>query len=226
MIRFYFNLSPNPMKVALFLEESGLPYEPVPIDTRKGEQFTAQFVAINPNSKVPAIVDDGISVFDSNAILLYLAEKTGRFLPAPGQAQRAELLSWMMFVASGVGPYSGQAVHFARYAPERIDYALERYLFEARRHYGVLDAHLQTRRWLLGEQYTIADMAAWGWSRLVPVILGEGVWASLPHLKRWIDRVNDRPAVAGVERLRQRFTFKTEMDAEARSYMFRHMKPA
>ena len=116
MIKFYFNLSPNPMKVAMLLEELGVSYEPVPVDPRKGEQFASDYLAINPNAKVPAIIDDGATVFDSNAILLYLAEKTGRFLPAP--EQRGELLSWLMFVATGVGPYSGQAVHFRHFAPE------------------------------------------------------------------------------------------------------------
>src|SRR4051794_29878111 len=101
MLKFYFNLSPNPMKVALFLEEAGLPYEPVPVDTRKGEQFDPAYLAINPNGKVPAIVDGNVTVFDSNAILLYLAEKTGRFLPEHAPADRGELLSWLMFVATG-----------------------------------------------------------------------------------------------------------------------------
>jgi len=112
MLTFYFNASPNPAKVALFLEESGLPYEAIPIDTRTGEQFSAEFAALNPNSKVPVIVDDGVRVFDSSAILLYLSEKTGRFLAGDSAHARGELLSWLMFVASGIGPYSGQAVHF------------------------------------------------------------------------------------------------------------------
>ena len=112
MLKFYFNGAPNPNKVALFLEESGLPYELVPVDTRKGDQFKPEFLKVNPNGKVPAIDDDGVFVFDSNAILLYLAEKTGKFLPPNTPANRAQLLSWLMFVASGVGPYSGQAVHF------------------------------------------------------------------------------------------------------------------
>ena len=105
MLKFYFNLSPNPMKVALFLEEAELAYEAVPVDTRQGKQFDPAYVAINPNAKVPAIVDGDVTVFDSNAILLYLAEKTGRFLPAP--SARGELLSWLMFVATGIGPFSG-----------------------------------------------------------------------------------------------------------------------
>src|SRR4051794_381602 len=128
MLKFYFNLSPNPMKVALFLEETGLPYEPIPVDTRQGQQFDPAFLAVNPNAKVPAIVDGDVTVFDSNAILLYLAEKTGKFLPKP--AARGELLSWLMFVATGVGPFSGQAVHFRHFSPEKIAYAHNRYQFE------------------------------------------------------------------------------------------------
>ena len=125
MIKFYYSGAPNPMKVALMLEETGLPYEPVPVDTRKGEQHKPEYLAINPNAKVPAIVDGDVTVFDSNAILLYLAEKTGKFLPAKGDKARGELLSWLMFVASGVGPYSGQSVHFRHYAPEKIEYAAQ-----------------------------------------------------------------------------------------------------
>src|SRR6201995_96575 len=127
MIKFYYNLAPNPTKVALCLEEMGLPYELVPVDTRKGEQHTPEFLAINPNAKVPAIVDDGATVFDSNAILLYLGEKTGKFL----SKDRGQMLSWLMFIASGIGPYSGQAVHFRNFAPEPKDYAVNRYTFEA-----------------------------------------------------------------------------------------------
>src|SRR6195952_4793390 len=118
MLKFYYSLAPNPMKVALFLEEAGLDYEAIPVDTRKGEQFAPDFARLNPNNKVPVIVDGDAVVFDSNAILLYLAEKTGQFLPANTPAARGELLSWLMFVASGVGPFSGQAVHFKVAAPE------------------------------------------------------------------------------------------------------------
>lgn len=138
MIKFYYNMAPNPMKVALCLEEMGLPYEPVPVDTRKGEQHSPEFLAINPNAKVPVIIDDGETVFDSNAILLYLAEKTGKFMPA----KRGEALSWLMFVASGIDPYSGQAVHFRNFAPEPKEYAVNRYTFEAQRHWGILEARL------------------------------------------------------------------------------------
>src|SRR5271165_4882247 len=153
MIKFYYHPSPNPAKVALFLEESGLPYEVVPVDTRKGEQFAASFVAINPNSKTPAITDGDVRVFASNAILLYLAEKTGKFLPENTPKARGELLSWLMFVASGVGPYSGQAVHFRNYAPEKLPYAINRYAFEAKRHFGILDERLAKRHYMLGDIY-------------------------------------------------------------------------
>src|SRR5258708_22252722 len=148
MIKFYYHPSPNPAKVALFLEESGLPYELMPVDTLKGEQFTPEFLAINPNAKTPAIVDGDATVFDSNAILLYLAEKTGKFLPENTPAARGQLLSWLMFVSTGVGPFSGQAVHFKHFAPEVIAYAHNRYQYEAERHYGILDAHLAGHRYM------------------------------------------------------------------------------
>jgi GSH-dependent disulfide-bond oxidoreductase len=224
VLTFYFNGSPNPSKVALFLEETGLPYEPVAIDTRRGQQFSADFLAINPNGKVPAIDDDGTIVFDSNAILLYLAEKTGQFLPPP--SERAELLSWLMFVATGLGPYCGQAVHFKHFAPEKVAYANNRYQFEARRHYGILDAHLAKHRYIVGEAYSIVDMAAWGWTRMLTYILGDEAWNSFPHLKRLFDEISARPAAARALALRDRFTFKAEMDDEARKFMFKHLAVA
>src|SRR3978361_2064611 len=124
MLKFYYSTAPNPMKVALFLEEAGLEYEGVPVDTRKGDQHKPDYLAINPNAKVPSIVDGDATVFDSNAILLYLGEKTGKFMPEKSSKARGELLSWLMFVASGVGPYSGQAVHFRNAAPEKLPYAI------------------------------------------------------------------------------------------------------
>ena len=226
MIKFYYHPSPNPAKVALFLEESGLPYEVVPVDTRKGEQFAASFVAINPNSKTPAITDGDLRVFDSTAILLYLAEKTGKFLPEQTTAARAELLSWLMFIASGIGPYSGQAVHFKHFAPKGLGYAVDRYQFEAHRHYRILDAQLASGPYLLGANYTIADMSAWGWTRAVPFILGDGAWDVLPNLKRWFDLVSARPAAVRANALKDKYTFKTAMDAEAWSHMFRHLARA
>lgn len=226
MIRFYYNLSPNPMKVALCLEELGLPYEAVPVDTRKGDQFDAGYAAINPNAKVPAIVDGETTVFDSNAILLYLAEKSGRFLPQ-GEAVRGEMLSWLMFVATGIGPFSGQCVHFRHFAPKDAGaYALDRYVYEARRHWGVLDKHLEGRAFTVGDAYSIVDMAVWGWARMVPFVLGEDAFADLPNVKRLLDAINERPAAARAEALKGRHAFKAEMDDEARRNMFRFIKPA
>jgi GST-like protein len=226
MLKFYFNGSPNPTKVALFLEESGLDYEPVAVDTRKGEQFTPEYLAINPNAKVPAIVDDGAIVFDSNAILLYLAEKTGQFLPADAARNRGQLLSWLMFAATGLGPFCGQAVHFKHFAPEKVPYANQRYQYEARRHFSILDSHLASRRYMVGNSYTIVDMDVWGWSRLVPFILGERAWDDFLNLKRLFDEISARPAAARAIALKDRFAFKAEMDDEARKHMFRHLATA
>src|SRR5512139_3491094 len=223
MLKFYYSGAPNPMKVALFLEEAGLLYEPIPIDARKGDQHKAEYLAINPNAKVPAIVDGDVTVFDSNAILLYLAEKTGKFLPRDTPKARAELLSWLMFVASGVGPFSGQSVHFRNYAPEKIPYAINRYMYEAQRHFGILDARLAKQRHMLGDTFTIVDMAVWGWARLMPTILGETAWAKFPNLKRLVDEISARPAAQRAVALRDKHKFKTEMDDEARRAMFRHL---
>ena len=226
MIKFYYHPSPNPAKVALFLEEAGLPYEVVPVDTRKGEQHDPAFLAINPNAKTPAITDGDVTVFDSNAILLYLAEKTGQFLPPNTPAMRGDLLSWLMFVATGIGPYSGQAVHFQHVAPEPKDYAVTRYVFEAKRHYGILDARLAERRYMLGDTYTIVDMAVWGWARVLPRVLGDDALPGMPNLKRLLDEITARPAAERAVALGQRHAFKTEMDEEARRHMFRHIGSA
>ena len=220
MIKFYYHPSPNPAKVALFLEEAGLPYELVPVDTRKGEQHAAAFTAINPNAKTPALVDGDATVFDSNAILLYLAEKTGKFLPADTPAARAQMLSWLMFVASGIGPYSGQAVHFRHVAPEPKEYALNRYDFEAWRHWNIIDAQLAKSKYMLGDTYTLIDMAVWGWARAVPRILGDGVWDKLPNVKRLLDEINARPAAQRADALKDRHAYKMEMDDAAKRAMF------
>jgi GST-like protein len=224
MLKFYFNGAPNPTKVALFLEEAGLPFEPVPVDTRKGDQFNPEFLQVNPNGKVPAIDDDGVFVFDSNAILLYLAEKTGKFLPPNTPASRAQMLSWLMFIATGLGPYSGQAVHFTHFAPKELDYARNRYAFEANRHYKVLDDHLAKSRYIVGDTYTIVDMALWGWARMAPFVLGEEAAAKYANVKRLVDEITARPAAAKAIALKDKFTFKTEMDDEARHIMFGHLK--
>ena len=223
MLKFYYSGAPNPMKVALFLEEAGLPYEPIPVDTRKGDQHKSEYLAINPNAKVPAIADGDVTVFDSNAILLYLAEKTGKFLPGNTTKMRAELLSWLMFVASGVGPFAGQSVHFRNYAPEKIPYAINRYMYEAQRHFGILDVRLAKQSYMLDDTYTIVDMAVWGWARLMPTVLGETAWAKFPNLKRLVDQISVRPAAQRAVGLRDKHKFKTEMDDEARRAMFRHL---
>ena len=224
MLKFYFNGSPNPTKVALFLEEAGLPYEAIAVDTRKGDQFKPAFLGVNPNGKVPTIVDGEVAVFDSNAILLYLAEKTGKFLPPA--SQRGELLSWLMFVATGVGPFSGQAVHFKHHATEKVGYANTRYQYEAARHYGILNDRLGKNRYMVGNAYSIVDMDVWGWARLVPFIMGEEAWAKLPNVKRLVDEVSARPAAARAVALKDKHTFKAEMDDEARGHMFKHLKKA
>ena len=221
MLKFYFNGSPNPTKVALFLEEAELGYEPIPVDTRRGQQFEPDYLKINPNGKVPAIVDGATTVFDSNAILLYLAEKHGKFLPDP--ATRGEMLSWLMFAATGVGPYSGQAVHFTHFAAEKIPYAIERYQFEARRHFHLLDNRLADRRYVVGATYTIVDMDVWGWARLIPTVLGEKTWVKFPNLKRLVDEISARPAAQRAVALKDRHKFKTEMDDESRKALFRHL---
>ncbi|MGH8750751.1 MAG: glutathione S-transferase family protein [Burkholderiales bacterium] len=220
MIKFYFHPSPNPAKVALFLEEAGLPYDFVPVDTRKGEQHQPAFTAINPNAKTPALVDGDSVIFDSSAILLYLAEKTGKFLPGNTPVQRAQMYSWLMFVATGIGPYSGQCVHFKHFAPEPKTYAVNRYDFEAWRHWNLIDAQLAKHRYMLGDQYTLVDMAVWGWARVVPFVLGADAWEKLPNVKRLLDEINAHPAAQRAEALKTRHAFKSEMDEAARKVLF------
>jgi GSH-dependent disulfide-bond oxidoreductase len=197
MIDFYTWTTPNGRKVSIMLEETGLPYRVHAIDISKGDQFKPEFVAINPNSKIPAIVDpegpDGkpISIFESGAILIWLAEKTGQFL-ATDQRRRSEALQWLMFQMGGVGPMFGQAHHFRKFAPEPVPYAIERYTKEAQRLYGVLDRRLAEAPYLAGD-YSIADMATYPW-----VARHEWQGVSLdehPNVKRWFEAIGARPAV-------------------------------
>jgi GST-like protein len=226
MIRFYFHPTPNPAKISLFLEEAGVPYEVVPIDTSKGEQHTAEFRAINPNGKLPAIIDtEGpggreVRIFDSTAILLYLAEKTGRFLGK--QELRPELLSWLMFIASGLGPFSGQAVHFQYAAPAGLEYAVNRYRREAERHYQVLDDHLKGRDFIVSDSYTIADMSAWGWlDRASRVLKGKtDPLADFPNLKRLFEAIDARPAVQRARQVGKEHAFKVTNDEETKRALF------
>ena len=226
MLKFYYSGAPNPTKVALFLEEAGLPYEAIPVDTRKGDQHTPAYRAVNPNGKVPAIVDGDATVFDSSAILLYLAQKTGKFLPEDTPAARGRLYSWMFFVGTGVGPYSGQAVHFKHHAPEKLAYAINRYDFEAKRHFKILDEQLANHRYMLGDAYTIVDMNVWGWARIVPFVLGEDALAQFQNVKRLVDEVGARPAAARALALKERHSFKTELDDESRRNLFPSMTAA
>jgi GSH-dependent disulfide-bond oxidoreductase len=221
VIDFYYNGGPNPMKVALLLEELATPYRIIPIDMFLGEQFTAEYKALNPNGKMPTIVDGVTTVFDSNAILLYLAEKHGRFLAE--SADRGALLSWLMFAASGLGPYSGQAVHFRHYAPQPNEYAQTRYSYEARRHFDVLDAHLADREWIVGSDYSIADMAVWGWARNMDHILGPEARPGLTNIARLIDTIESRPAARSATSFPAKYAFKKDFDEEARRNMFRHL---
>lgn len=219
MLRFYFHPTPNPMKVALLLEELGAEYEVVTVDTLRGEQHRPEYLAINPNGKTPAIEDDGVRVFDSNAILLYLAEKHGAFLGTP--QDRGELLSWLFWIASGLGPFSGQWVHFQTAgAAEGGDYAKRRYRYEAHRHYRVLDTHLAGREFIVGGGYTIADIAGWGWVDRNVRVLGEGGIDQYPQVKRWFAGIDARPAVAKARALAKSVSVKTEHDEESRRALF------
>jgi GSH-dependent disulfide-bond oxidoreductase len=198
MIEVYSWATPNGHKVHIMLEECGVPYRAIPVDIGAGDQFKHEFLAISPNNKIPAIVDpdgpDGkpISLFESGAILLYLAGKTGRFLPADVRG-RYETLQWLMFQMGGVGPMLGQAHHFRIYAPQKIDYAIERYSNEARRLYGVMNKRLAGSRYIAGPEYTIADIAIFPWLRSWK---NQGIdWNEFPHLKGWFDEIAKRPAV-------------------------------
>ncbi|MGA0939800.1 MAG: glutathione S-transferase family protein [Burkholderiaceae bacterium] len=222
MLKFYYNAAPNPMKIALLLEELELPYEPIPVDTRKGEQFALSFLAVNPNAKLPAIVDGDVTVFDSNAILLYLADRAQKLVPGPTDAvKRGEMLSWLMFIATGLGPFSGQSVHFRHVAPEPKLYALNRYDFEANRHWRIIEHRLHNQPFMLGEDYSIVDIALWGWARMLPYVLGgTDTWDKYPAVKRFLDTVSARPAAVRAEALKTRHAFKAEMDDAAKRYMF------
>lgn len=215
MIEFFFNAAPNPLKVSLFLEESGLEYRPIPIDTKRGDQHSDGYLAINPNAKVPAIRDGDTVVFDSNAILLYLAEKTGKFL-SKEPAARGEMLSWLMFVATGVGPYSGQAFHFRNIAPEQLPYPIKRYHFEANRHWQIIDDRLKDRDYMMGDIYTIVDMAVWGWAPRIPFVLEDkSAFDRFSNIRRMMDKLNARPAAIRALALSQSHNFQTEMNETA-----------
>jgi GST-like protein len=198
MIDLYYWTTPNGHKITIFLEEAGLSYRIVPVNISKGEQFRPEFLAISPNNRMPAIVDqkpkDGgkpISVFESGAILLYLSEKTGKYIPE-GLRNRVEVIEWLFWQMGGLGPMAGQNHHFAHYAPEKIPYAIERYVKETNRLYGVLNKRLANREFVAG-RYSIADMAIYPW--IVPYERQGQKLDEFPDLKRWFLAVGERPAV-------------------------------
>jgi GSH-dependent disulfide-bond oxidoreductase len=222
MIEVYSWATPNGHKVHIMLEECGLPYRVHAVDIGAGAQFAPEFLAISPNNKIPAITDpdgpDGqpMSLFESGAILMYLAGKTGRFLPTSTRA-RYEVLQWLMFQMGGVGPMLGQAHHFRIYAPEKIEYAMNRYTNEARRLYGVMDRQLARHKYMAGAEYSIADIAVFPWLRSWK---NQGIdWNDFPHLKGWFDEIAGRPAVKrGVEVLAA--LRKPLVDDQARDALF------
>jgi len=198
MIDLYTWPTPNGHKIHIMLEECKLPYQVHAVNIGTGDQFQTDFLRISPNNKIPAMVDsdgpDGrpISLFESGAMLIYLAAKTGKFMPK-GDRAKYEVLQWLMFQMGGVGPMLGQAHHFRIYAPEKIEYAVNRYTNEAKRLYGVMDKRLQSSPWIGGKSYSIADMAIFPWLRSWQ---NQGIdWADYPHLKIWFDTIAARPAV-------------------------------
>ncbi|MCF5141270.1 thiol:disulfide oxidoreductase [Pseudomonas sp. WS 5532] len=208
MIDLYYWTTPNGHKVSLFLEEAGLPYTVHPINIGQGEQFKPDFLKIAPNNRIPAIVDhsptDGgapISLFESGAILLYLAEKTGQFIPKDLRG-RQEALQWLFWQMGGLGPMAGQNHHFSQFAPEKIPYAIKRYVDETARLYGVLDRRLADRAFVAGEDYSIADMAIYPW-------IVSHKWQSqrledFPHVQRWFNSIKERPATVRAYELVQK----------------------
>lgn len=223
MIELYTAPTPNGHKVSIALEELALPYTVHVLNIMDGEQKKPDYLKLNPNGRIPTIVDteaDHFAVFESGAILIYLAEKTGKLL---GKAEnRPELLSWLLFIASGLGPFSGQAVHFQFAAPEGLDYAVNRYRREAERHYQVLNDHLEGRSYIVGDSYTVADISAWGWlDRASRVRKGaEDPLAPYPNLKRLFETVDARPAVVRARKVGQDHPFKKVSDEETKRALF------
>ena len=226
MIDLYYWPTPNGHKVTLMLEETGLPYQIQPVNIGAGDQFTPAFLAISPNNKMPALVDhqptDGgapQSVFESGAILLYLAEKTGRFLPADSRG-RVAVLEWLFWQMAGLGPMSGQMGHFNVYAPDKIPYAIERYNSEVRRLHGVMDKRLAQTAYLGGEAYSIADMASYPWIGAYDTLPVD--FDAFPNLKRWHDAITARPATQRAYALREKVNPQAgkPLSEEERKHLF------
>ncbi len=224
MIDLYYWATPNGYKPRLLLEETGLEYRIVPVDIRAGDQFKPEFLAIAPNNRSPAIVDhapagggDPVSLFESGAILLYLADKTGRFIPQDVRA-RAEVLQWLFWQMAGLGPMAGQNGHFNVYAPEKIPYAIERYVKETNRLYGVLNKRLADREFVAGA-YSIADMASYPW--IVPWERQGQDLDDFPNLKRWFQAIQDRPATIRAYEIGEQYQRRdATVDEEAKKILF------
>ena len=208
MLKFYYSGAPNPVKVALFLEEADMPYEGIPVDTRRGDQHKPEFLRICPNNRMPAIIDHApvgggkpLALFESGAIVEYLADKAGKFLAAPGSAERYRVLQWVYWQMANLGPMMGNANHFKNYAknltsdPAQLEYGIKRFVGEVDRLCGVMDAELGAHRYLAGDEYSIADIMSWPWACLLDRLIGEGTTAQFPHLERWLAEVGARPAV-------------------------------
>ncbi len=224
MIDLYYWTTPNGHKITMFLEEADLPYRIVPVRIGQGEQFKPAFLAIAPNNRIPAIVDhapaDGgepLSLFESGAILQYLAEKSGLFLPTDPRG-RAETMQWLFWQMGGLGPMAGQNHHFVQYAPEKIDYAIARYVNETNRLYGVLDRRLAERAFVAGEHYSIADMAAYPW--IVPHEKQGQKLEQFPHLARWFAAIAARPATVRAYARAAEINTAPTVDAQARGVLF------
>jgi len=224
MIDLYYWTTPNGHKITMFLEETGLEYRIVPINIGVGDQFKPEFLAVSPNNRIPGIVDrapaDGgepISVFESGAILLYLAEKTGQLLPRDLRG-RSSTIQWLVWQVAGLGPMAGQNHHFGSYAPEKLPYAIDRYVKETNRLYGVLDHQLQGRQFIAGDQYTIADIASYPW--IVPWKRQQQNIEDFPNLHRWFEAIRARPAtVRAYERATQYSTTQVASE-ESRKILF------
>jgi GSH-dependent disulfide-bond oxidoreductase len=228
-MKLYFHPTSNPNKIALMMYEADIPFQAVGLNTMKGEQHSPEFRAINPNGKLPALDDNGVLVFDSAAILQYLADKTGKFLPPAGDAHRAQLLSWMAWSVSGLAVYSGQYAHLRSMAANAEGtYAYRRFEYEAKRHWKVLDDHLAKNEFIVGGTYTIAEMAMWGYTRMGPLMWGFDEFESeYGNVKRMTDWINARPAAAKVVELGDSFKPDTPamMDAEAIKSLFAYAQP-
>jgi len=223
MIELYYWPTPNGHKITIFLEEAGLPYRIVPINIGRGDQFKPEFLKLSPNNRMPAMVDptpkEGtgpVSVFESGAMLLYLAEKTGRFLPS-ALAARYDVLQWLFWQVAGLGPMAGQNHHFVHYAQEKLPYAIDRYVKETSRLYAVLDARLADREYIAGE-YSIADMASYPW--IVPYERQQQKLSDFPNLERWFEAIRARPAVVRAYEKGKEIHSQPVVDDEARKFLF------